>query len=254
MKRYFRRRTALHRMPGRGKRREAGAKESGTRSGYSGTTGKRVERFEYDGDGLDPMCDVATDGKRFAAITADGKITVWSLAEKTKALEGFDPYADKPEHKKAGLAGLFFARNSNNLVTVSTAGAVHLFEIATRKQIGEFVPPKSSAGRVVVGKNVAADDGRASVVLLAGGVVYQISTLAPLSVPWRLERRGPRSPARDCDCRRSGSGGNRVRDDASRRKSRDCCSACRTTSCSYSGGRIEPANRPRFIGPARTWP
>ena len=157
---------------------------------YSGTTGKRVERFEYDGDEAEPKCDVATDGKHFTAITADGKITVWNLAEKTKALEGFDPYSEKPEHKKAGLAGLFFARNPNNLITVTTAGAVHLFELATRKQIGEFVPPKGSAGRIAMGKNVAADDGRASVVLVASGAVYQISTLAPLSVAWKLELGG----------------------------------------------------------------
>jgi hypothetical protein len=155
---------------------------------YSGMTGGRIGRFEYDGDGRDTKCDASADGALFAAVTADGKVSVWNLADKSKPLDGFDPYADKPDHKKAGLAAVFFARDPKNLVTVSTAGAVHLFEVATKKQLGEFVPPNGVPGRVVLDKNVASEENRSSIVVAVGGVIYQVTTAAPLSVAWKLEQ------------------------------------------------------------------
>lgn len=157
---------------------------------YSGMIGARTGRFEYDGDGKDVKCDVSADGHFFAAVGVDGKVGVWNLVENVQVLEGFDPYADLPEHRKAGLAAVFFAANSGHLVTVSTAGAVHLFEIATRKRLDQFVPPKATAGRVVAGKSVSADESRASIVLVVGGVVYQVVTAAPLKVAWELDLQG----------------------------------------------------------------
>lgn len=157
---------------------------------YSGMIGARTGRFEYDGDGKDTKCDVSADGKFFAAVTADGKLAVWNLADNAKVLDGFDPYATLPEHKKAGLAAVFFAARSEHLVTVSSAGAVHMFDVATRQRLGEFVPRKGVAGRVVLGKSVNADESRASVVVAVAGVIYQVTTAAPLSVAWQLDLEG----------------------------------------------------------------
>jgi hypothetical protein len=157
---------------------------------YSGMIGARTGRFEIDGDGKEPRCDVSADGRLFAAAGADGKLGVWNLTDNTKPLEGFDPYADLPEHKKAGLAAVFFAADPNNLVTVSTAGAVHLIDTTTKRPLGELMPPKATPGRVVVGKSAGADESRASVVVLVGGVIYQIATAAPLAVVWTLDLEG----------------------------------------------------------------
>jgi hypothetical protein len=65
---------------------------------HSGSTGSKVGRFEFDGDGQGLKCDVSRDGKAFAAA-ADGKVTVWNLADRTKTLDAFEPYADKPDHR-----------------------------------------------------------------------------------------------------------------------------------------------------------
>ena len=156
---------------------------------YSATTGVRVGRFEYDGDGTALKCDVSPDGRLFAAAV-NGKIAVWNLADKTMPLDGFDPYADKPDHRKAGLAAVYFASNSTNLVTVSTAGAIHLFDIATRKPLADLILPNGHPGRVVMGKSVAADGSRASVVVEVGGVIHQVATNAGLRSAWTLELGG----------------------------------------------------------------
>lgn len=155
---------------------------------YSGTTGGKVGRFEYDGDGKDVKCDVSADGKLFAAAV-DGKVTIWKLADKTKMLEGFDPYADKPTHKKAGLAAVYLPTKSTSVLTVSTAGAMHLFEIATKKQIGEYIPENSVSDRVVQGKNLAVEENRSSVVVAIGGFIHQIKT-SNLTVSWKLRLGG----------------------------------------------------------------
>jgi hypothetical protein len=159
---------------------------------YNGSTGNKTDRFEFAGDGKEPKCDLAFDGKLFAAAS-DGKVTIWNLEEKSKALEGFDPYADKPDHKKAGLAAVYIPNNSNNFLTVSSAGAMHLFEIATKKQIGEYIPENGTPGRVVAGKNLAAEETRASVAVAVGGAIHQVSTLAPLSLSWKLPLNGDTS-------------------------------------------------------------
>jgi hypothetical protein len=142
---------------------------------HSGSTGSKVGRFEFDGDGQGLKCDVSRDGKAFAAA-ADGKVTVWNLADRTKTLDAFEPYADKPDHKKAGLAAVYIPKNSAPFLTVSTAGALHLFETASKKQLGEYVPAKGVPGRVADGKNVAVDENRTSVVVAVGGSIYQVST------------------------------------------------------------------------------
>jgi hypothetical protein len=114
---------------------------------------------------------------------------VWNLADRTKALEGFDPYADKPIHKKAGLAAIYIPSNSKNFLTVSTAGAMHLFEIDTKKQIGEYIPENGTPGRIVQGKNIAAEESRSSVAVAIGGFIHQVRTL-DLKLSWKLELRG----------------------------------------------------------------
>ena len=159
---------------------------------YSGSTGARVARFDYEGEGKDAKCDVSPDSKQFAAIGPDGKVTVWNLADQTKALDGFDPYADKDsaDHKKAGLAGVFFTNAPGNILTVTTAGAVHMFEITTKKRAASFGPLGLLVpNRVVLGKNLAADEVRASIVLAVGDTIYQLKA-ATLQTEWKLELGG----------------------------------------------------------------
>ena len=120
---------------------------------YSGSTGFKAGSFEFDGDGKDLKCDASADGKTFI-IALDGKVTIWNLTDKTRPLEAFDPYAekDKEVHKKAGLAAVYFpanaaaASNPTNFITVSTAGAIHLFDIATKKSVAEYIPKGGAAG------------------------------------------------------------------------------------------------------------
>jgi hypothetical protein len=160
---------------------------------YSGQTGARVGRIEFAGDGKNPKCDLSADGKRFAAASTNGLVTVWNLADRSKPLEDFDPYREQADHKRHGLAAVYFGSDPDRLVTVSSAGAVHLFQISNRKLLGEFVPPGALPGRVELGKSVAADDARASVVLAVGGMVYQLPTTAPLAVAWKIDLKGEAS-------------------------------------------------------------
>jgi hypothetical protein len=158
---------------------------------YSGQVGNRVGRFEYDGDGAGAKCDVSTDGKLFVAVEPDSKVSVWDLAKKAKTLDGYDPYADKPDHKKAGLAAVFFAKTPLHILTVSTAGVVHLHDILGKKTLATFTPSGTLIpNRVALGKSVAADDSRSSLVLAVGGVVYQVNTAPPLDVVWKHDLEG----------------------------------------------------------------
>jgi hypothetical protein len=155
---------------------------------HSGANGGRILQFDYDGDGKDTMCDVSADMKFFAAVGPDDKISVWNLADKSKVLEGFSPYADVPGGKKPELAAIYFAQNSAEFVTVSTAGVVQLIQIAGKAQLSIFAPPGTPVpGSVIAGKNVATDDDRKSIVLAVGESVYQISTVAGLPTTWKLD-------------------------------------------------------------------
>ncbi|MBN9119825.1 MAG: hypothetical protein J0I06_11810, partial [Planctomycetes bacterium] len=143
-----------------------------------GPSGNRVPdaRIEYDGDGSpDPIADLyaSGDGAHFLAAV-DGKLHVWALADKKKLADGLDPYADKPEHAKAGLAAAFLTTKPGVVVTVSTAGAVHLYDVLNRKTVSEFVPPNGAPGRVALGRSAAKAGGNGSVAVAVGGVLYQL--------------------------------------------------------------------------------
>jgi hypothetical protein len=154
---------------------------------YSGSTGAKVGRFEFAGDGKDTKCDVSPDGKVFIAAV-NGKVTAWNLADKNRAklLEDFDPYAGKPASQKAGLAAVYLPSNSNNFLTVSTAGVVHLFELATKKQLGEYSPQRGAPGKVSQGKSVSIDETGTSVVVAVDGSIHQVKTL-DLTLSWKLD-------------------------------------------------------------------
>ncbi len=133
-------------------------------------------RIEYDGDGSpDPIADMyapAENGRFLAAV--GGKLYVWTLTDRKKLADGLDPYADKPDHAKAGLAAAFLTPDPNQVVTVSTAGAVHLYDLRDRKAVSEFLPPYGAPGRVALGLSVAKAEGNGSIVLALGGVIYQL--------------------------------------------------------------------------------
>ena len=136
--------------------------------------GRRTDRLEFDGDGrAEPVCDLSAAGDHFAHA-ADGKITVWKVQGKSKLLDKFDPYADKPEHKRAGIGALYFTADAKGLVSVSTAGAVHLWDVAAKTELGEFVPPKATPGRVAQGKGVAITPERDSIAVAVGGTITQV--------------------------------------------------------------------------------
>ena len=82
----------------------AGLGEQLTVDSYSGQTGRRVERFEFDGDGREPRCDLSSDGKFFAAASAAGSITVWNLADESKTLQGLRPLCRQTRSQEGGLS------------------------------------------------------------------------------------------------------------------------------------------------------
>lgn len=158
---------------------------------YSGGIGNRISRVEFESDGKEIKCDASRDNKLFVAAIND-KLTVWNLADKSKLLEGFDPYAELPDHKKAGLAAVYFPANPANLITVSTAGALHLFEISSKKLLAKYVPENGAAGRVAAGRNVAIDESRASIAVAVGGAIHQLQG-SDLVLSWKLDIRGDAS-------------------------------------------------------------
>jgi len=175
---------------------KAGADGKGERLALDsyGPAGNRVAdaRIEYDGDGsAAPIADLSASAKGvfFLCATA-GKLTVWNVVEKKKIAEAVEPYADKPEHARAGLAAAYFAADPGQVVTVSTAGAVLLYDLATRKTVAEFVPPNSVPGKVALGQSVAVADGHGSVALAVAGVLYQVKSAPELQVLRKYDLEG----------------------------------------------------------------
>ncbi len=168
-----------------------GKGEKYTADVHSGNAGNRVGRIEFDGDGKDLKCDVSPDGTLFAAVGPDDKVTVWKLADGTKTLDAYDPFGtDKSDHKAAGLAAVFFTADPANILTVTTAGAMHLHEMAGKKSIASFGPLGIlSPNKVVMGKNVAPDATRTSVVVAVNGTIYQRDT-ARLAAVSQIELGG----------------------------------------------------------------
>jgi hypothetical protein len=155
-----------------------GTGEKITLSLFSPNTGNEVTKVEADGDGApDPLCDLSVDGGVFViGSRASGKVTVWDTRQKKKLLDGFDPYADKPEHKSAKLAAVYLTEPPGRVATVTTAGAVHVWEVATKAPAGEFVPPAAVPGKVAAGRGVAPAPNRQGLVVAAGGKVFQVAT------------------------------------------------------------------------------
>jgi hypothetical protein len=159
-----------------------------------GPSGNRVPaaRIEYDGDGLaTPIADLHSSASgTFFLAAVGGKLHVWSLADKTKLANGLSPYADKPEHAKAGLAAAFFAPDPNQVFTVSTAGGVLLYDLRARKAVSEYNPPNGAPGKVALGQSVAKADGNGSVVVAVAGILYQIEGKTNLDVVRKYELDG----------------------------------------------------------------
>jgi hypothetical protein len=149
-------------------------------------------RIEYDGDGQsNPIIDVyaqpkMADKSRFLAAP-NGRLHVWNVSDKRKLADGIDPYFGTP-HAAAGLAAAFLTSDPNLVVTVSTAGAVHLYDIVARKAINEFIPPHGAPGRVAPGTAAARNDA-GTVAVAVGGIVYQLEAkpgLAPAKPPFNI--------------------------------------------------------------------
>lgn len=155
-----------------------GVGEKVTLSLFSPNTGKETAKVEVDHDGTpDPAADVSVDGGTFAhGHRTTGKVTVWDVRKKTKKLDAFDPYADKPEHRAAKLAAVYLTEPPDRVVTVTTAGAVHVWDVATKALAGEYVPAKAAAGKVAGGRGVAPLPTRRGVVVAVGGVIYKVDT------------------------------------------------------------------------------
>ncbi|MCS6866111.1 MAG: hypothetical protein RMJ56_04750 [Gemmataceae bacterium] len=145
-----------------------------------GPAGNRLAeaRIEYHGDGSpQPIADVHSSAAgTFFLASVRGKLHVWSLGDKpAKIADGLSPYAEKPEHAKAGVAAAFFAANPKHVVLVSTAGGVLLYDLETSKPLRDFLPPHSLPGMVALNRSIAkAPDGE-SVVVAVAGVLYQIA-------------------------------------------------------------------------------
>jgi hypothetical protein len=151
--------------------------------------GTRRHQIDFTGDGRPvPVADFSQDGLWFAHADG-GRVSVWKVGRKDPVVSGWDAYATLPEpHKKAGLAAVYFpplpkekgdAEKEDDLparlVTVSTAGAVHLWDLKSKGMpLGEYVPPKGKPGRVVDGRGVVLRPDRKSLLVAVGGAVYQV--------------------------------------------------------------------------------
>ena len=143
---------------------------------FSPQTGRRVNRLVVEGDNSPAsLCDLSVDADLFAhAHARAGKVWVWKTRDGRKILDAFEPYAGKPDRDKAGLAAIYLTEPPEQLVTITMAGAVHVWDLASKKLLGEYVPPKAAPGSIVAGKNVCLGPGRQSVVLLLGGTLYKV--------------------------------------------------------------------------------
>ncbi|MBP3955214.1 hypothetical protein J8F10_07960 [Gemmata sp. G18] len=148
---------------------------------YSPSSRVRVSRLEFTADPVEPIWDLhsSATATRFLAASG-GKLTVWDLEGNTKLADAVDPFAGKPDHQKDGLAAAFFAPQPDQIVTVSTAGAVHLFDVRRGATVSEFIAPRGARGKVILGASVARAAGGGSIVLVVGGVLYQIKAGAAL--------------------------------------------------------------------------
>jgi hypothetical protein len=161
-----------------------------------GAAGNRVptERIEYDGDGLNvPLADLlATANGTYFLAAVGGKLHVWSVGggEVVKKEDGLNPYADKPEHAKAGLAAAFFSPDPTQVFTISTAGGVLLYDLRLRKAVAEYNPPDGAPGKVALGQSVAKSDGNGSVAVAVAGVLYQIEGKTELNVVRKYDLGG----------------------------------------------------------------
>jgi hypothetical protein len=150
---------------------------------FSPQTGRRVSRLVLEGDNSpDPLCDLSVDANLFAhAHGKTGKVSVWNTRDGRKVLDSFEPYAGKPDDSRAGLAAIYLTEPPDRLATVSTAGAVHVWDVASKNLLGEYVPLKAAPGSVAAGKNLCLAPGRQSIVLLLGGTLYKVEVRAKVA-------------------------------------------------------------------------
>src|SRR5204863_9421473 len=77
-------------------------------------------------------------------------------------------------HKKAGIAAVYFV-TPDSVATITTAGAVHAWELSSKKMLGEFVPVKGAPpGKVAAGKSAARSPDRQSVAVAVGGTIFDV--------------------------------------------------------------------------------
>jgi hypothetical protein len=145
---------------------------------YSPQTGKQANQIAFVGDGSpEPVCDLSGDANLFAfGNTKTSTVTIWDTRTGTKVLDAFNPYAGKKDLK---LAAVFITEPPTFFIAVTTTGAVHAFNIASKEpKTGEFAPAKPPSQPLVLGKHIIPGPERRSVVIYAGGSFYQV-TVAP---------------------------------------------------------------------------
>lgn len=162
---------------------------------YSGTSGRKAERIEV--TGAVQFTDVSADRKQVLAVVGTSA-TVWNLTDKTKLLDAADVYADKPEHKKAGLAAAVFLGQTDSreygptgkLLLVSTAGAVSVYDIKTKATTGEYAPPGGGPGQLVLGRSLAVNTQSIGVVMDLDGVLHDIDASGAVSLERKIDIGG----------------------------------------------------------------
>lgn len=161
---------------------------------FFGPAGNRVlgDRVEYPGDDVTtPIADYTIkDKKAYFLAKIDGKLHVWSISDKSKIADGINPYAEKPEHEKFGLAAAFFSPDPNRVVLVSSAGTVLLYDLTTKKAVNERILPNGTIGRVSLGRSVVKAEGGASIGLAVAGVLYQVKADPTLEVMRKYDLGG----------------------------------------------------------------
>ncbi|MBX9584861.1 MAG: hypothetical protein K2X87_31540 [Gemmataceae bacterium] len=135
---------------------------------FSPQTGQKVGGVEFDAGPTDPVCDLSTDGSRFAAA-AGSRVTVWDVKTGARVWDWLDLSADRPADRPQQVVGLTFAA-PDRLAVVDAGGRVRVWNVAARTVAGEFALPGPPIGPAPV----AATPGRGTVVVVTTAGVFAV--------------------------------------------------------------------------------
>ncbi len=145
-------------------------------------SGTKQYRINFTGNAKEAACDMSDDGRWIAHVNG-GKLTVWKAEDQTKLVDAIDLHSQSPDFIRGGIVAVYFPGMSDkgemppkHVVTVTSIGAVHLWDLATKKLVGTgFTPPQGRANRVSATNATTLAPGRGAVIVAVGGAIYHVA-------------------------------------------------------------------------------